>query len=141
LEKIDIFQMGATMYQILMGRINYIIFGFDMSFAPRDEERKYFPMERVLPLHPSLASLLDGHQEEPDTAVAAMLYAVLACLTFEPSQRPTAYRVAEGLRKAQKWVRQGKTNTPFGEIKALFQDDPRMFARTRPWESDIGDYL
>ena len=76
--------------------------------------------------------------DSKDTNVMALLYSSLACFTYEPHNRPTANRIANGLATAKKWIKQGKTTSTVDEIKSLFQDDPHLFADLRVKEGGGG---
>jgi len=113
--KYDIFSLGTVLSEMLTG------VRCPMKFEFLEERRKFLPEPRTLPLP-------DEIYESNETAVLALKYAALACLTSPPEDRPTAYRVSEGLRTASKWIRDGRTTSTPEEIKPLFQDDGKKFA-------------
>ena len=115
-DKVDVFGLGNILVYILTG-----------TLRPHKAELLKIPVKdwgRPRVLHVSRQFLNTN-----DTATLAMLHASLACYSFHPLDRPSASRVEQGLETALHWMQDGKTESTVDEIKALFADDDRIFAK------------
>jgi len=113
-DKVDVFSLGINLAAILTGQLH----PFQSVLGDRPD---LLPKPRVLPLPNRLFV-------DETTPTRALLYAALACFSFRPEDRPTAYRVAAGLKKAMEGTSQGNATSSDADIKALFIDDEKLFA-------------
>ena len=119
-DKVDVFSLGVVLAELLMGIENPFYFNLK-------KHKKHLSKPRVLPTSKAMC-------ESRDVRIMALLYASLACFATDPNQRPTAYRIAQGLKQALDWVRDGKTESTIEEIKSLFSDDGDAFVQMRVLE-------
>lgn len=111
------------------------VFGLGLIFATLLTGAKPFEhLDRPGLRQPRVLRLDREILESQSTAVQALVYAALACLAFDPKDRPSAKRVAEGLKTAVAWSKQHEEKN-LDEIKALFMDEDK-FAQVEVWQGE-----
>jgi len=120
-DKVDIFGLGVVLIEMLLEIEN-----------PFSEIS-----EKELRDEPRTLEVPSDVYESKDISVNAVLYAALACMSYEPENRPTANQIAEGLQKALEWTGKMMTNVGKEEIKRLFLQDDQHFASLKLKEDSI----
>jgi len=117
-DKVDIFGLGVVLAEMLL-----------------EIEHPFLDIpEKELQDKPRILEVPLDVYKSNDVSVNALLYAALACMSYEPNNRPTAHKIAEGLRIALEWIEPhndgGNMMTDVGkeEIKQLFLENDQHFA-------------
>jgi len=114
-DKVDVWALGIILVDLVLNCTRPFE---ELSYGELLEKQRILPVPRHL-------------YESRETAILALLYAGLACLSPNAEDRPVAYQVAEGLGTAFKWIQQGKMTSTVQQVKTLFLDRDDLFADIR----------
>ena len=112
-EKTDVYALGNLLFQVLTKHQPWTWLEPDGKL-PHDEVARR-KQEGILPFVP------DKVRESSKIPVQALYWATLACYRVDPHHRPTAYRIANGLLQALRWIDADRKKTmPVEDIRRLF---------------------
>ena len=122
-DKSDIYALGNLLFQVLTTHQPWTWL----------EPHGKLEVEQVIEkkLAGELPYIPSKFHKQNKTSVQAMYYSTLACFARNPADRPTSYQLAEALRKALEWTREGANKTK-DDVKALFD-----FRLTKIKENDF----